>query len=153
MLARKGHNDAEGRECSPEWIQQVSELLHQVYAEICRREERHFKVYGYIYSDEILLIICFIKAQQEEGLPLSFFISTDYQNSQRNEKLLQGLLDSSGVLMEEVLQKLLMADSDKREDIYSVHWQEHERNSQKYYFKVTRENIELTIEANRLLSS
>ena len=145
MLARKATN-INGQELPQEWIEQVLGVLHEVYGDFCQQENRHVRVYGHRYEDEILLIICFRKGRDFEGLPLSFFISVDYQRSQRDEKLLKGLLDFSGRLIEDIFQKLKLA-----EEVYSTHWEENEYNNQKYYFKVSRENIELTLEAERIL--
>ena len=149
MLARKPHNHT-AEEYSREWIDQVSKTLHSVYSSICRRDDRSFKVYGYTYDDEALLIICLVKENDNFTSSLSFFISVDKEAAQKEKELFKRLLGFSGVLMDETFEKL--SSSDESEEIYFVNWQEYEYNTQKYYFKITRENIELSIAADRLLN-
>ena len=145
MFARKITN-ARGRELQQEWIQQVQGVLDEAYDDLRQKEKRYIKAYGYIYEDEILLVICFRKGSEFEGSPISFFISVDYQRSQKDEKLLKGLLDFSGKLIDDTLQRLNSVT-----DVYSAHWEEHEYNKQKYYFKVSRENVELSLKADLIL--
>ena len=155
MLARKAHND-HGEELPEEWMDQVSDLLTQTYPALCRQNKRCFKTYGHRYSDEILLIVSFTPDKDAgaipgEGLPLSFFISIDISPGDGEDKYLKGLLDFAGILIDEILGKF--SAGEEEEEYYSSRWQSHLEKRREYYYKITRENIDLTIEANRLLGA
>ncbi|MCY4644118.1 MAG: hypothetical protein OXB88_05815 [Bacteriovoracales bacterium] len=144
MLSRKEYC-GEGEEFPPEWTGSVQELLDETYSSLCRLEERQFGVYGFIYPDEILLIISLTKKRDPHALPLSLFISADYRGPKRDENLPENLLDVSAFLLEKTLSKV------PSEDRYSPLWTECTHLSKTYYFKVSRENIDLALEADRLL--
>lgn len=146
MLSRKLHQ--EGKEFPKEWIGQISDLLNNLYASFCHREEKKFTIHGVIYSDELLLIVCLSKEDSLDTLPLSVFISVGYKNEGR--QILDGVLDFLGILLENTLDKV--ESGSHTEDIYSVNWQEHKYHSRTYYYKITREDIKATLEANRLLN-
>ena len=145
MLARKSHR--KGKECPQEWIDQISHLINDLYATLFEKEGKKFTVYGYIYSDELLLIVCLSKKDSLDIVPLSLFISADCENEE--EQILKHILDFLGILLEHILSKIQLESY--TEEIYLVSWQEYEYNRQKYYYKITREDINATLEANRLL--
>ena len=152
MLARKPHTTP-AQNFPPEWTQQTAQLLCQTYSELCQQTQREFDVHGQIYADEMLLMICLSQKNNQNGLPLSFFVSLDLPSTpapQDSEQLLNHLMDFSGTLLDEILPKWQTTDDPTT--VYSPHWQEYQYQSDKYYFKITREDIALTLEANRLLT-
>lgn len=149
MLARKEHNqNIEGQEYAKQWIDQISRLLQDIYAGKCEANERSFSVFGFNFADETLMIVSFQKEDDSEGLPVSIFVSADIDSKNPDEKILKSMVDFLGLVIDDMLPKV-DGDSD---DLYSLRWEEHEFDKKKLYLKVTRENVELTLQATRLLN-
>lgn len=111
-------------------------------------EEKSFQTYGQIFSDEILLIVTLV-SEKNAGSPISFFLSKDIQEEELNDqklakKSLDSMIDLVGVFFDEVLST---ADWNN----YTLAWVEESYKGTTYFIKTTRENIELTLQANSIL--
>lgn len=119
------------------WSQEVQQLLRQIY-------QAEFEVYGASFEQEVLLIASLIDLN---GSPVSLFLSADLTTDQQPEKLMQTLVDKVGLFFDQYFAEPVS----QRDDLYEPLWQERQEGSITLYYKVSRENIRLTLEANRLL--
>jgi hypothetical protein len=147
MLARK-EQESLGKEFPKEWISEVENLLKATYMEEYKDDPRTFSVWGFTYPDEMLLIVSFADNHGTTTSPITLFISVDMDEKTKVKPILSKLLDASGVFFDEVFSSKKQEDP----DLYQAHWQEGENNKLKFYFKVSRENIHLSMEATRLLA-
>jgi hypothetical protein len=111
-------------------------------------EKKSFQTYGHIFSDEILLIVTLISTDNSQS-PVSLFISKDLPELAENnfkdaKKIIHNMVDMAGIFFDEVL-------SEQDWDAFTLNWTLESYKSEDYYCKSTRENIELTLEANKLL--
>ena len=142
MFSRK--HQTHGVLLPKEWIEDTKLALDTRFEAFSQAYE--FFVYGEVHEDELLLIISALSRNIEKS-PISFFLSMDIdeKKAKKSEKLLITMLNTSELFFEEVF------DTDNWND-YTATWLETASENETMQYKVTRENIYLTIEANKILS-
>jgi hypothetical protein len=131
------------------WCKEFKQTLLKIYGEKCLRDDKTFEIYAFSYPDEALLIVSYCGLDPYIA-PTTLFLSVDLNESAKVEKLFDTMCDSVGIFFDHYF-----ANDISNEDIFDeyVHeWEEEELNGLKIFYKITRENIALTLEANRLLS-
>lgn len=146
MLARK-KTSKQGSSIPQDWLESLSRLLNQTYRSECKTHQRYFDVYGQIYPEELLVIVSWNSEQAAGVSPVSCFLSCDpdQMNSEKKVKETQAnYIEVAGLFFDEIF-------SNDNWDGFEPNWQEVTHKHQNYYYKLSRENIALTLEANRLL--
>lgn len=146
MLARK-KTSKNGKALPSEWLESLARLLNETYKTECKKNNRYFDVYGQIYSEELLVIISWLSEEQEGAAPVTCFLSCDpdQMNSEKKVKETQAhYIDVAGLFFDEIFAR-------EDWDEFEPNWQEVTYKQQNYYYKISRENINLTLEANKLL--
>lgn len=146
MLARNKKSTG-GKIIPQDWSEGLSRLLNENYKRECKEQARYFDVYGQIYSEELLVIISWLSEKDEFVAPITLFLTceADQMNSVKKVKETQeNYVALTGLFFDEIF-----ASEEWNE--FEPEWQEVNHNHQKYWFKITRENINATLEADRLL--
>ncbi len=147
MLARK-HHKTKGIPIPDEWTIKVSSLLNSVYSQDCKKLERRFEAFGQIFEDELVVIVALISTGDKAVMPVTCYLSTDINNQDDPNEKLGNLLDMAGVIFDNIL-------AQKEWNDYETEWTEHAPKQGKkdlvFYYRVTREDVGLTIKANELL--
>jgi len=143
MLARLEHA-VEGADLPDEWKEELQDILESTYQDQRIAQNKNFFVYGKIYSNELLLIVSLYSKDDPTAIPTSCFLSADMQEKSPARKILNALVDATGIFLDSYFQ-------DENWDEYQVQWTKEETKKVSFYYKVTRENIPLTLEANELL--
>ena len=146
MLARKPTSTA-GKLLPREWTTSVSDLLNGTYAIECQGRDRVFDVYGQAFPDELLVIVSFIAVKNSTEAPITCFLSSDavaLSTPQELKKTQDTFIEIAGQFFDEIF-----ANSNWGE--WEPNWQEVQYDNQAYHFKLSRENIALTTEADKLL--
>jgi hypothetical protein len=146
MLARKKTSKS-GTPLPPEWLEGLNRLLNETYKTECKQFGRYFDLYGQIFSEEFLLVVSYLSEKDEYLAPLTLFLSSDPEQIASEEKVREtqkNLIDLVGLFFDEIF-----ADEDWND--FEPIWQEVAHKTQTYFYKVSRENINATLEANRLL--
>jgi len=125
------------------WSESVKEIYHQTFMEHLETRGMEIKVYGASFPDEILLIS---QVQAPHQAPVSIMLSADLNDLIDGKKLMDQLVDQSG----EFLERYLNLGETEMDEVYEPRWLEHD-TTQKIYVKISREDVMLTLEANRLL--
>lgn len=146
MLARKASSRS-GKNIPQDWIESFARLLNETYKTECKNHDRYFDVYGQIYDEELLLAVSWLSEKDEYISPITCFLSCDPEQI-RDEKKVKNTqadyIDVVGLFFDEIF-------SSDDWDEFEPNWQEVKYKNETYYFKITRENINLTLEANKLL--
>lgn len=131
-------------------IENISRCFEEQFQQLypVSMENKVFQTYGQIFPDELLLIVSLVD-EKSTNSPISFFLSKsitseDIDDSQGAKKALETMVDLVGIFFDEVL-------STNGWNNYSLAWVEESYKDLTYYAKSTRENIELTLQANLLL--
>ncbi|HXH76054.1 MAG TPA: hypothetical protein VNJ08_13875 [Bacteriovoracaceae bacterium] len=146
MLGRQ-KTSRKGLSLPTEWLESLSRLLNQTYLKECKDHDRYFDVYGQIFAEEMLLIVSYLGDKDPSVAPIALFLSCGPEQMASVDKIKEtqsDYIELAGLFFDEVL-----SSEDWNE--FEPNWQEVTHNNQNYFYKLTRENINLTIEANRLL--
>lgn len=142
------HNDSvveSGSALPQEWTESFVKVLTETYFEQSEKDNRFFDVYGMTFENEFVVIISYIHHEDHLASPISVFISHD--------------IESDSIKMKKVLDSLVNLGGHIFDDIFSVenwgdfhpNWTENEFNTNKFFYKITRENIGLTLQAEEIL--
>lgn len=147
MLARLNTSE-KGQELPSEWKEFVEQVLNDSFLSECQKLSGKFQLFGEVFPEEFLVMASFLS--ENEAAPLTCFLSAEKDQIDTPKKLKktqEDFLKLFGHLFDEAFAK---GDDDT---IYEPVWQDVTLKSEKYFFKLSRENIALTIEANRLLQN
>jgi hypothetical protein len=108
-----------------------------------------YRAFGSINQNEILTAIGLTCLSGNDPLNFSIFVSKEVTEEQMNRPkdlstLKNDMVDILGVLFNEVLKE--------KEDIpFSARWEQYTFKRQEYYYRISRENLELYLKAQELL--
>lgn len=145
-LARKPQTKAP-IELPLSWRESVQETLSQTFYKECEAQGLSFDVLGATFPDELLLCLSLVQADRPEIAPCTLMLSADIEKSTAPEKLLKTLIDQSGVFFENYFQ----TKEEDQHELYQARWLDEKHRDQVFYSKVSRENIRLTLEADKWL--
>lgn len=146
MLARKPTSTS-GKLLPHEWTTKVADLLNGTYALECQKRECVFDVYGQAFPEELLVVVSFISTKHRGQSPTALFLSSEalaLSTPQELKKTQDLFIEITGQFFDEIF-----ANENGAE--WEPMWQEVEYQNHKYFYKLSRENIALTTEADRLL--
>jgi hypothetical protein len=146
MLARK-KNSKGGKPIPQDWVEGLSRLLNESYKNEAKAQNRYFDVYGQIYSEELLLVVSWLSEKDEYASPVTLFLSceADQMSTEKKVKETQeSYLELTGLFFDEIF-------ADEEWNNFEPVWQEVTHKNQNYWYKITRENVNATLEANKLL--
>jgi hypothetical protein len=131
-----------------DWGEGLKQILLNIYGEQCIKNEKTFEVYGFSYPNEVLLIISYVGLDKFET-PITLFVSSDLDAKTDTNKVMDTMFDSAGVFFDSFFAK--EENSEEIWDEYVLDWEESEFGNEKIFYQVTRENVELSMQANLLL--
>ncbi len=130
-----------------DWLESASRLLNEAYDKQLKKENFYFDVFGQIFTEELLVVVSYLSEKNEGHAPITLFLSCDKSHIETEKKVketLENYLEISGLFFDEIF-------SNKDWNEFEPNWQEVEHNKEKFFYKISRENINLTLEANKLL--
>ena len=145
MFSRKNYAIDDGINLPEEWKTKVAALLNQHFETLCLEQDKSFDVYGKLYKDELLIVISWMANNDLTSSPVSMFLSADIFNQKNTEEALEHLVEIAGLFFDE-----FFATNEWNE--FEPNWKETNHKKNDYYYKITRENVALSLEADKLLS-
>ncbi|MEX0799201.1 MAG: hypothetical protein WD025_07135 [Bacteriovoracaceae bacterium] len=119
--------------------------MTEAYLAQSEKDNRFFDVYGQIYDEEFLVIISYIHHSDQMAAPISIFISHDTTSgSKETASALKALMDLSGHILDDIF-------SQKDWNKFVPHWTENKFRDHTFHYKITRENVSLSLQAEELL--
>ena len=146
MLARKKSSKI-GRILPADWAEGVARLLNETYQSECKQNGRYFDVFGQIYPEELLMVVSYLSEKDEYLAPITVFLSAGPEHIANTDKVIEtqkNFIDVAGLFFDEIF----AVDG---WDNFEPNWQEVTHKNQTYFFKISRESLNATIEANKLL--
>lgn len=131
-----------------DWADGLKQILLNIYGERCIKDEKTFEIFGFSYPNEVLLIISYVGLDKFET-PVTLFLSSDLTLKTATDKIMDTMFDSAGIFFDSYF--ATEENEDEIWDDYVLDWQDAEFGSDKIFYKVTRENVMLTMEANLIL--
>jgi hypothetical protein len=135
----------EKKELPAEWTENLTRTLTDVYFERSEKDNRFFNVYAEILEKEFVVIISYLHHNDQLVAPISLSISHDLvEDSKKFKVALDDLVNFSGVIFDDVFSTDDWLD-------YVSSWTESTQRKSTFYYKITRENISLTLQAEEFL--
>lgn len=131
-----------------DWAEGLKQILLNIYGDKCLKQDKTFEVYGFSYPNEVLMIVSFVGMDKFVS-PVTLSLSADLDEKTKTDAIINDMFDSVGVFFDSYF-----ATEEREDEIwddYVLDWQETEFNKHQFFYKVTRENIGLSIEADLLL--
>lgn len=132
-----------------DWADGLKQILLNIYGEQCIKDDKTFEVYGFSYPNEVLLIISYAGLDKFVA-PVTLFLSSDLDSKTKSDKIMDTMFDSAGVFFDSYF-ATVGEDAEEIWDDYVLDWQDAEFGSDKIFYKVTRENVGLSMQADLLL--
>lgn len=148
MIARL-KNSKNGKNLPQDWAESLARLMNETYSTECKLNGRYFDIFGQIYQDELLLVVSYLSEKDEYIAPITLFLSSSPDQIANVEKVTEtqhNFIEVAGLFFDEIF-----ANDDWNE--FEPAWQEVTHKHQNYFYKISRENINATIEADKLLGS
>jgi hypothetical protein len=138
-----------------DWAEGLKQILLNIYGDKCLRDDKTFEVYGFSYPNEVLMIVSYTGLDKFVA-PITLHLSADLNDKTKTDAILNDMFDSIGVFFDAFFAKDeggngSNGSNDEIWDDYILDWEETNFNNQSFFYKVTRENIALSIEADLLL--
>jgi len=129
-----------------EWLEEFTKILNDVYHDQLESNDRFFDVYGEIYEKEFVVIVAYVHNNEQLVAPISLFISHDnVDDSKKFKSVLKDLINFTGLLFDDIFSVAEWSD-------YNANWTENNYKDSTFFYKITRENISLTLQAEALLN-
>ena len=140
QFSRKNEK-SDGTLLPEKWVEKLSELMQDTFPEL-----QSFKAlyWGQYFKDELLLITS-IYNEQESKIPYTIILSLDITTDKESQikKTLDNSAKALGVIIEDYLAKPTELE-------YIPSWAEHKFDQTTCFYTISREDILLTLEANKL---
>lgn len=146
MLARK-KSSRKGKFLPTDWTESLNRLVNETYKNETKQKGRYFDVFGQAYEEEFLLMVSYLSEKDEYDAPITLFLSSEGHHISDEIKVKntqKDYIELIGLFFDEIF-------ADDEWNDFEPDWQEVTHNNQTYFFKISRENINATIEANKLL--
>lgn len=123
----------------------LKNIIEETYQANFIQRNLDFEIYGFIYPQEFVFSICIFNPKDLNATPTSFFCSVDLTDEKPSEKILNSLADYTGVFLDDFFAQ------DDWED-YFQKWETEKFKDLDIHYKITRENILLSMKAEELLN-
>lgn len=134
------------KELPADWCDALTNILNATYEERATKDNYFFDVIGKIFEKESILFVSYLDKADYSTAPTTLSISFDNLNdSNALKKILDISVSLTSLIFDDIFSK-----EDWRE--YVLNWTENEIDGHKLYYKITRENMNLTLQAEELLS-
>ena len=131
-----------------DWADGLKQILLNIYGEKCLKDDKSFEVYGFSYPNEVLMIVSYVGLDKFTA-PITLFLSANLNEKTKTDEIINDMFDSVGIFLDSYFAK--SDDASEIWDDYVLDWEETEVEKNQFFYKITRENIGLSIEADRLL--
>ena len=144
MLGRH-EESTQSKPLPQDWQEGFISALNETYPDHSEKDGRFFDVYGALYESEFVVIVSYIHKADPLASPITIFLSHDLISDKKlMKKSLKNVVDLVGEILDDIFATENWSD-------YCVNWTENHFQGDTFYYKITRENISLTLQANELL--
>lgn len=143
MLSRKEHS-TQGQKLPTQFEEKIQGLLMANYQDKYNGESHTFEVHGFTYPTEVVLMASLVNINDEMLAPVTYHVSADLEESTKMDQLLDTLVDSIGVFFDQYFAEPGWND-------FQTSWQDFNFKNTDLYYKATRENVGISLQADLLL--
>ncbi len=143
MLSRKEH-EQKPTHLPDEFRSKVRDLLNTTYGDKFDKEQYEFAVFGMTFPSEVLLMVSLINKKDDNAAPVTYHVSSDLDEKTKADKVVDHLVDSVGLFFDNYFEDPTWND-------FFSKWEETDFKGIKLHYKITRENVGLTLMADQIL--
>ena len=129
------------------WTVEVKNILDGLYKAQCDSRNLYIEVCAISYPNELVLSVSLLDKNNDLLIPVTYMASTDLEKSENPEDLLNLLVDSIGFFFE----NFFISEGTEDESIYSSDWEPSKVKDKEFFYKITRENVGISIMADAIL--
>ena len=126
------------------WIMELEELLNTTYEGQLKLFEKRIKVFGELHPKEIAMAFSILSQDKNSTDAITLMVSGDLNEKDNPKKTLDHILNYSSEFFDLIF-------NDQGQDEFQPNWVKTDLKKDNFFFKITRENVELTLMANKLL--
>jgi hypothetical protein len=104
-----------------------------------------FELYGFLFPKEFVLNLCMFNPKDLNLSPTSFFCSVELKDEKPSDKILTTVVDFLGVFLDDFFQHEDWED-------YFQKWESEKFKDLDLHYRITRENVILSLKAEALLN-
>ena len=146
MLNGRFDTDEEKKPIPSEWFEELVKIFNENYFDRSEKDNCFFDAYGELSSKELVVAVSYVHHEDQLKAPISVYISYEYTLGKTDtDKILEGTMQLFALIFDDIF-----AQDDWNE--YNSNWTENEYQGNKYHYKITRENISLSIQAEKILA-
>ena len=145
MFSRKNHPKYSSL-IPTEVLLTITKLINESFEKSFQRKKLTLESYGELYEDEIILILSLSTPSLENTISLC--ISDDFTQKDDLKEKINYLVSSSS----EFFEVFINSSEDEILELYSPDWKQTDLAENNFFYKISRENIKLTIAANKILA-
>ena len=137
------HNEEmDGVDLPMEWLDELTHAVKSTYGNTLQSNGYEIKTFGELFKGEV----CVAFSLSSNSGCITLIISVDLDPKKEPKDLLDKAINHSSEFFDLII-------NSEGEDVFQPNWVKSELTGSDFYFKITREDISLTIEANKLLRS
>jgi hypothetical protein len=136
-------HDEVGTNLPKDWTESFVGLLTQTYFDQTEKDHRFFDVYGQIFEKEFVVVVSYIHHDDHLAAPISIFISHT-NDDKKTKEALDKVVNLSGHILDDIFSKEDWSG-------FVPTWTENSIGKSNFHYKITRENIGLTLQAEEIL--
>lgn len=145
MLLGRYETESSGQAVPQEWQDNLIHVLNAAYADKISENDRFFDVYGRVFEKEFVVIVSYMDLRDTLAAPISVFLSHDIiENQKKMKEALEDAVNLVGLIFDDIFATSEWSD-------YNPVWTENEYKDHLFHYKITRENISLTLQAEEIL--
>jgi hypothetical protein len=145
MHSKNVHQD-QAQSLPAQWLFDAKKVLNESYRTQCEKEGYAFDINGMHFEKELVVAISYYHPVRLEAIPLTCTLSMEVTPAANAVQKLSFMVDAASIFFDSYF-------SDEDWDGHSAYWQEATHKKDKFYYQITRENIALTMEADRILAA
>jgi hypothetical protein len=133
-----------GKSLPTEWIESFVGLLTQTYFTQTEKDHRFFDVYGQIFAQEIVFVISYIHHDDHLAAPITIYLSHEIVDDKVTKQALEKVVNLTGHILDDIF-----SQEDWNE--FVPNWTENDYDKIPFHYKITRENVGLSLQAEEIL--
>ena len=146
MLSRK-ITPLKPTEIPQAWLEEVNAVLKETYHQQCLDMGIKVETYGEIYKDELCIAFSLLEQNNLLGNATTLFTSFDLDNKSDPKSIFDYIFNASSEFFD-----YIFGINSEEEEVYQAKWKETNFSEKIFFYKISRENLNLTKKANELLA-
>ena len=127
-----------------EWLKEYQDIIDRTYLKLCEEKQVSVELFGRVYNTELLLGFTIRDNSPEKLAPYGLLLSFNVEKPEQIQEIKKDSLDLAAQFLDQFFFQ------NQRE--YIPNWSPEQYKKLNFFYKITREDFALSIQADELLS-